>query len=97
MVATHEQERIRRQTHVPAAEASFVPLPFDVPAARALAGVATSLRSGDRKNAARAYDAMIPDTAIPDGLPICTCNPSDFAGMDDLAVVPIPHPARDVT
>lgn len=97
LVATNEQERVRRQTHVQAAEASFVPLPFDVPAARAFAGVAASLRSGRRKTAARAYDAMIAATAIANGLPVYTCNPADFDGIDDLAVVPVPHPGRGIT
>ncbi|MDQ3677436.1 MAG: type II toxin-antitoxin system VapC family toxin, partial [Actinomycetota bacterium] len=72
-----------------------VPLPFDVPAARAFAGVAASLRSGGRKTAARSYDAMIAATAIASGLPVYTCNPADFAGIDELAVVPVPHPERD--
>ncbi len=68
LVATNDRERTRRQAHVQAAEASFVPLPFDVPAARAFAGVAASLHSAGRKTAARAYDAMIAAVAIANGL-----------------------------
>lgn len=79
-------------SHVQAAEASFVPLPFDVPAARAYAGVAASLHTAGRKTAARAYDAMIAATAIANGLPVYTCNPADFAGIDDLVVVAIQPP-----
>jgi len=94
LVATNDRERSRRQAHVQAAEASFVPLPFDVPAARAFAGVAASLHSAGRKTAARAYDAMIAAVAIANGLPVYTCNPVDFAGIDDLVVVPVVHPDR---
>ena len=94
LVATNDRERSRRQAHVQAAEASFVPLPFDVPAARAFAGVAASLHSAGRKTAARAYDAMIAAVAIANGLPVYTCNPVDFAGIDDLIVVAVVHPDR---
>jgi predicted nucleic acid-binding protein len=94
LVATNDRERSRRQAHVQAAEASFVPLPFDVPAARAFAGVAASLHSAGRKTAARAFDAMIAAVAIANGLPLYTCNPVDFAGIDDLIVVAVVHPDR---
>lgn len=94
LVATNDRERTRRQAHVQAAEASFVPLPFEVPAARAFAGVAASLHSAGRKTGARAYDAMIAAVAIANGLPVYTCNPVDFAGIDDLVVVPVVHPDR---
>lgn len=94
LVATNDRERTRRQAHVQAAEASFVPLPFDVPAARAFAGVAASLHSAGRKTAARAYDAMIAAVAIANGLPVYTCNPVDFAGIDDLIVLAVDHPDR---
>jgi hypothetical protein len=50
---------------------------------------------------ARAYDAMIAATALANGLPIYTCNPNDFAGIEGLEVVPVPLPeffaARDDT
>ena len=41
---------------------------------------------------ARAYDAMIAATALANGLPVYTCNPNDFAGIEDLEVVPVPLP-----
>jgi hypothetical protein len=54
--------------------------------------VAASLRQAGRKPAARAYDALIAATALANDLPVYTCNPTDFAGIDDLQVVPVPVP-----
>jgi len=87
LVATNARERARRQARVQQAEADFDPLPFDAPAARAFGRVAASLRRAGRKTAARAYDAMIAAVAISNDLPLYTCNPDDFAGIDDLQVV----------
>ena len=92
LVASTEEERAARQAHLQQAEADFDPLPFDAAAARAFGQVAASLRRSGRKSTARAYDAMIAATALANGLPVYTCNPSDFAGIDNLAVVAIPHP-----
>lgn len=89
LVADDEEERAARQAHVQQAEADFDPLPFDAAAARAFGGVAASLRRAGRKTAVRAYDAMIAATAIANDLPLYTCNPSDFAGIDKLKVVPV--------
>jgi tRNA(fMet)-specific endonuclease VapC len=89
LVASEEDERARRQAHLQQAEADFVPLPFDASAARAFAGVAASLRSAGRKTAARAYDAMIAATALANDLPVYTCNPGDFDGIDGLEVVAV--------
>ena len=95
LVTDDEQERAARQAHVQQAESDFDPLPFDAAAARAFGGVAASLRRAGRKPAARAYDAMIAATAIANGVPVYTCNPSDFAGIDELTVIPIPLPPSD--
>jgi tRNA(fMet)-specific endonuclease VapC len=35
---------------------------------------------------------MIAAIAVANGLPVYTCNPADFAGIDGLEVVAIPHP-----
>lgn len=95
LVATTDADRVARQAHLQAAEADFDPLPFDAAAARAFGGVATSLRRGGRKATARAYDAMIAATAVAADLPVYTCNPSDFIGIDGLEVVEVPHPDHD--
>ena len=95
LVATKDEDRVARQAHLQAAEADFDPLPFDTAAARAFGGVAASLRRNGRKATARAYDAMIAATAVAADLPVHTCNPSDFAGIDGLEVVAVPHPDHD--
>ncbi len=86
------RERESRQAVLQQVEADFDPLPFDVPAARAFGRVAASLRRAGRKPAARTYDAMIAAIAISNDLPLFTCNPQDFTGIDDLTVVGVPHP-----
>ena len=95
LVAGDEKERAARQAVLQQAEADFEPLPFDASAARAFGQVAASLRRAGRKPAARAYDAMIGAIAIANDLPLYTCNPADFATIDRLRMVPVPHP--DVT
>jgi tRNA(fMet)-specific endonuclease VapC len=92
LVATTEPERAARQAHLQQAEADFAPLPFDAAAARSFGQVAASLRRAGRKPAARAYDAMIAAVGIANGLPVHTCNPGDFAGIEGLALVEVPHP-----
>lgn len=94
LVATTHEERAARQAHVQQAEADFDPLPFDAAAARSFGRVAASLRRAGRKSSARAYDAMIAAVCVASELPIHTCNPDDFAGIDGLDVVDVPHPDR---
>lgn len=89
LVASTDDEQARRQAHLQEAETSFDPLPFDADAARALGRVAASLRSAGRKPAARSFDALIAATALAQRLPVFTSNPEDFAGIDDLEVVPV--------
>jgi tRNA(fMet)-specific endonuclease VapC len=79
LVAKGDAERAARQAQLQQAEADFVPLPFDAPAARAFARVAASLRRSGRKPAARVYDSMIAATAIANELPVYTANPAAFA------------------
>lgn len=90
LLATDDRERAARQAHVQQAEADFEPLSFDAAAARAFGRVAASLRARGRKTTARAYDAMIAAIALANDLPIYTCNPDDFAGIDGLTVVAVP-------
>jgi tRNA(fMet)-specific endonuclease VapC len=92
LVATTDEERSARQSHLQLAESDFDALPFDTDAARAFGRVAASLRRAGRKPAARSYDAMIAATAIANGLAVYTCNPDDFAAIDELEVIAVPHP-----
>ena len=92
LVAKEESERVARQVQLQQAEADFEPLPFDADAARAFGGVAASLRRAGRKTTARTYDAMIAATAVANDLPVYTCNPADFNGIDGLELVAVPVP-----
>ncbi len=94
LVAASDVERAARQAHLQAAEADFDPLPFDAAAARAFGAVAASLHREGRKPAARSYDAMIAAIAVAHQLPVHTCNPRDFSGIDGLEVVAVRHPDR---
>lgn len=93
LVAPSEVERAARQMHLQQAETDFDPLPFDASAARAFGRVAACLRQTGRKVSARSYDAMIAAIALARGLPVYTCNPDDFAGIDGLEIVHVALPA----
>jgi len=94
LVAADDDERAARQAHLQQAEADFEPIPFDAAAARGFGQVAASLRRAGRKPSARAYDAMIAAVAVSRGLPVHTCNPSDFDKIDGLEVIAVPHPVH---
>ena len=95
LVTDDPVERAARQVRLQETENAFDPLPFDAAAARAFGRVAADLRRGGRRVQARAFDALIAATAIANDLPVFTCNPRDFAGIDALTVVPVPHPDGD--
>lgn len=92
LVTGSPAEQAIRQVRLQQAESDFQPLPFDVDAARAYGRVAAALRRSGRKTTARAFDALIAATALSKHLPVYTCNPSDFEGIDGLDVVAVPHP-----
>jgi len=87
LVATDEQERATRQRRLQEVESIFEPLPLDASAARTFGLVAASLRRSGRKPAARAFDALIAATAMANQLPLYTCNPRDYDGIEGLDVV----------
>ena len=93
LVATGNEAAVRQQ-RLQQAESDLVVLPFDEDAARAFGAVAASLRRSGRKSSARAFDTLIAATALSRGLPLYTCNPRDFEGIDGLEVVAVPHPDR---
>ncbi|MCR6711592.1 MAG: type II toxin-antitoxin system VapC family toxin [Demequina sp.] len=92
LVASSDAERAARQAHLQQAESDFDAVPFDAAAARAFGGVAASLRAQGRTTKARAYDALIAASAIALNVPLYTCNPRDFEGIDGLDVRKVPHP-----
>lgn len=92
LVARTADERSARQAHLQQAESDFDTVAFDAAAARAFGRVAASLRSAGRTPAARAYDALIAASAIAEGIPLYTCNPGDFIGIDGLEIRAVPHP-----
>lgn len=93
LVADDPAVRAARQAHLQQAEADFEPIPFDAAAARAFGRVAADLRTGGRKRAARAYDALIAAVAIANDLPLYSVNPGDFGGISGLDLVAVPPPA----
>jgi predicted nucleic acid-binding protein len=82
------EERARRQDRLQRAEAAFDPLPFDGNAARAYGRIyAAEIESGRKAHATRALDLLIAATACAARLPVCTRNPEDFRGLQDLVDV----------
>jgi tRNA(fMet)-specific endonuclease VapC len=96
LTAPSDAERAARLIRLQQVETDFEPLPFDAPAARAFGGVSSSLRRSGRKTTARTFDAMIAAVALANDLPVYTCNPRDFAGIDGLRVHAIRHPDQPV-
>ena len=81
-------ERARRQDRLQRAEAAFDPLPFDLAAARSYGRVyAAVVAQGRKARGARAVDLMIAAVALANELPLCTRNPVDLRGLDDLVEV----------
>lgn len=92
LVATDPDEKAQRQATLQLAESSYEPLPFDAEAARAFGRVSAALRGSGRKVTARTFDAMIAATALAQGLPLHTCNPTDFDGIPGLRLRAVPLP-----
>lgn len=92
LAAATDAERAARQAHVQQAEADFEPLIFDSAAARAFGRVAAALRASGKKSIARGPNALIAAIALANRLPVYTCNPKDFEGIEGLDVVAAPVP-----
>ena len=84
-VSTDPEERARRQDRLQRAEATFEVFPFDAAAARAYGRVyATVLAAGRKARGRRALDLLLAATGLAAELPLYTCNPDDFEGLDGL-------------
>jgi tRNA(fMet)-specific endonuclease VapC len=92
LATNDERERAVRVARLQRVEATFEPLPFDTAAARAFGSVAASLRRSGRTTDSRALDAMIAAIAVANELPVYTCNPRDFVGIEGLRVQAVSHP-----
>lgn len=92
LVASDLAERAVRLAEVQQAETDFEALPFDSVAARAFGTVAADMRAAGWTSRARSFDAMIAAVALAHGLPLYTCNPGDFEGIEGLRVIAVPHP-----
>ncbi|MCC5951234.1 MAG: type II toxin-antitoxin system VapC family toxin [Acidimicrobiia bacterium] len=78
-------ERARRQDRLQRVEAAFDPIPFDAAAARSYGLVyAAVVARGRKARGARAVDLLIAAVAAATGLPLCTRNADDFAGLDEV-------------
>src|SRR6478672_4552210 len=75
-------QRSIRQERLQWAEATFDALPFDVAAARSYGRVYALVREARRQPRRRLADLIIASIAAANGLPLYTCNPTDFAGLE---------------
>ena len=81
-------ERARRQDRLRLTEATFEPLPLDEAVARPYGRVCAAVTSAGRlARGRRAMELFIAATAVAAGLPLCTRNPDDFAGLPDLVEI----------
>jgi predicted nucleic acid-binding protein len=81
-------ERARRQQRLQHTEATFDPLPFDVAAARAYGRIYAAVSGAGRKvRGRRAVDMLIAAIASSTSLPLYTCNPNDFAGLEEIVEI----------
>ncbi len=93
LTASGPQELAQRMKILQTVEAEFDPLPFDQAAAREYGQLWTAVITAGRKPRPRTADLMIACVAIANRLPLYTCNPKDFKGLDHLlAVVPVTRP-----
>jgi len=86
-------ERARRVLRLQRVEATFIPLPFDVEAARRYGIIAAEMIAMGRKPRGRVADLMIAGIAAANNLPLFTTNPVDFRGLESVVtIVPVPVP-----
>ena len=90
--AANATERAARQDRLQRIEATFEGLAFDAAAARAYGRLFAAVAAVGRKaRGKRAFDLLIAATAVAEGLPLFTRNPSDFAGLEEIVeIVAIP-------
>jgi predicted nucleic acid-binding protein len=77
----NKDERARRQDRLQWATASWEPLPFDADAARMYGRLFAASRAAGQSSRTRLADLLIAATAVSNGLPLYTRNPSDFSAF----------------
>lgn len=83
--AADELESERRRRHLLQVESTVEVLPFDLRCVRAYVSVSMAVeRIGRKVGGSRSIDLMIAATALAHRLPLCTLNPKDLRGLDDL-------------
>ena len=87
LAARDGEERARRQDRLHWAVATWDPLPFDAPAARAYGRICSILMARGRVGRRRFADLLIAATAMAHGLPLYTRNPGDLVGLERLCTV----------
>lgn len=87
LAAQDAEERARRQDRLHWAVATWDPLPFDAPAARAYGRIWSTLTARGRVGRRRLADLLIAATALAHGLPLYTRNPRDLGGLERVLVV----------
>jgi hypothetical protein len=85
--ATEETERSRRQDRLQWVAATWDALSFDVEAARAYGRLFAATRRTGGSARARLADLLIASTAVANGLPLYTRNPTDFVGLEEIVKV----------
>lgn len=89
---SHPDKRALRVERLQGAESTFDQLPFDLAAARAYGRVYAAVTAAGRNaRGRRTLDMLIAATALTNGLPLCTRNPDDFIGLENLLeIIAIP-------
>lgn len=83
--ASDDLGRARRQDRLQRLEAEMEALPFESRCARAYGQIcAAVIATGRKARGSRSVDLMIAATALVHKLPLCTLNPRDLRGLEDL-------------
>lgn len=82
---TDPQKRALRMERLQGAESTFEQIPFDLTAARAYGRIYAAVTAAGRNARGwRTLDMLIAATSLAHKLSLYTCNPGDFAGLEDL-------------
>jgi len=90
-----DSERARRVEVLQRAEHEFDPIPLGTDAARVYGRLTAAVAAIGRTPRRRLADLLIAATAVAEGLPVYTTNPTDYAGLGEhVTVVPVTLPPK---